>query len=721
MKTQHDSKQKKRNVPSDFKDGKMMVPIDSNNKKRKREEPHTLFKKEKRMQSNDNEKKIHGGNRKEKKNYCGGEKKKRDTTLSFFKVICNNFKESLIIPPSVVPELEGMTNHNVYLQDSEGKVSTVRLSVVDGSLAFNQGWNNFASDHFIKWGEFMLFECSAGSTSDFFSVRIFGRDSRERLHSDVGRKRDVARKKKMHTNTHGDLMPLEVKLEDTEGDCYFSGEYTRRKDPETHHVTVLTKEDPKSVECMVGSGPVPLDNRNGNEVIQQCRTQGMSPIRSKREILVVESESLIHENNIVNLTRSTADSDTQHMPAHTNEDPKRLHSGTGNGQSTVIDEEKGILPGVECGTKSTSPKCSIKRVASVDATPLTHENDDMSKHDLKLHDSGEDLRWKQEIISIHFESTTAVKKYNNSNNGEMNISRDISRKYEAPGGFRCLEKWKNRTVCDRSVLDDTELFKPESTQKTDSQPVVAVEYDAVGLNSGDKCFLSKDTHACSQPVHAMPFKDPSRPDRVTEYEQDGTEINHSIDGKGTVVQLQTKKEQLDTVGSIVNAPGNNNLVCANLIVACNSGPIELNPARSESTFALVESQPTMPIKCPSSPDRISNFGSSRTEVNDNVNGEGIPKLEAKMGHLEPRDTFGSQSTDIPVCANNVAARQSDHCVFKQEDRNSIDFLTHVKTEILTPVKPEILEPDERSLLKISLQFCIPNSTQKWLEIIVRSC
>ncbi|GJM85446.1 hypothetical protein PR202_ga01893 [Eleusine coracana subsp. coracana] len=697
------------------------------------------------------------------------------------------------IPPAVAPELEDLTNHHVYLEDSEGKSTKIRLSVVDGSLAFHRGWNIFVSEHQIKWGEFLLFKYTAKST---FSVQIFGRNSRERLHFDVGRNREGVRKKDMYTcRSHDDWIPFDVKSEDNEDNYHVSSKKPRNKEPEIHHVTVHSKEDPKIVECMVTSGPVPLDSRKGKEIIQRCRTHGMSPLRTKetRVIPITDLGSSIHENDIVMPVASTADSDSQHVAADTNKGHKRVQSGIGNGQLdvvvgdegslyvgcgtkcispkcsrkksastvqsrivngplTAVADEKGSLPDVECGTKCTSAKCSEKKAsltlrsgivngpltaidddkgslpdiecrtrftplkrgeekaastvqseiangttavvddekgtspdveygakctspkcrenkaASIDAAKLTYENDGTLK-DVKLHDSDEELIRKQEQSSIHLECTTVADKY--SNNGEMSVSQDSCRKYEAPAGFRCLEKWRNSTTRNRTVLDGTRLINPESTQKTDSKFVA--EYREIRLDPGDKCFCSKDTHACSQPVFTMLIKDPSCPDRELKWKQDGTEINHSIDDKGAIVELRTKGEQLEPVGSYVDGPGDNNPVCANLVPAHTCSAIGLNPVKFGGTCAFVELQPTVPIKNTSSPDSISKCRGSRKDINDDTDGNG-------------RSVSG----------------------LLQEDTKSID--------ILTPVKPVILESDDHSKLKVNMQFCIANTALKWLEL-----
>ncbi|XP_062219537.1 B3 domain-containing protein Os02g0598200-like isoform X1 [Phragmites australis] len=712
IKMRHNGKQKKRNVPSGIsKEKKMQTLSDSNYQKRKRVEPHTLFKKEKWMQFDHTDKKTRTDKVKEKK-ICGdGKEKKRKEPFAFFKFICNNFEEFLLIPPMVTCKLENLTNHHVYLEDAEGKCSKIRLSVVDGYLAFHQGWNMFVSDHLIKWGEFLLFEYTAKST---FSVRVFGKDSLERLHFNVERERKGVKEKHTWSNmSPDDLVSFDGNSEDIDDDHYLFGEYPRRKVPETHHVTV---EGPKNVECGVGSGPEALDKKNGNLVNRQCKTKGISPLRSQEKtvILITDSEPSTHENeNIMKLTASEADSDTHHVAFNTNEDPRILQSGVGNGPSVVLDDKKG--PDAQRESKCTSPTCSkakTRRSEITNAAPSTHENGKKVKHVLELHDSDEDLRTKQEINSIRLEPTTSMEKY--YNNSKMNISQNICRKYEAHGGFLCLEKWRKGIVTSgRAALDGTGLIKPENPQKTDSQLVG--DYDAIGLNPVDKCFWSEGTHACVQPIFTMPVKEPSSPDRVSICGHGGTEIDHSIDGKGAAVQLQTKKEQLKTVGSIVNSQRNNIPACANPVVAGNHGAIGLNPVGSEGTCAFVESVLTMPVEKSSSPDRISKCGSSRTEIDHNADGKGSTvQLETKMNQLKPvGGIVSSQSTNILVCANHVVASQSEHCFSKQKDRKSTDCVISVS---LMPMKAEILELDDRSLLKINLQFCIPNTTRKWLEL-----
>jgi hypothetical protein len=76
------------------------------------------------------------------------------------------------------------------------------------------------------------------------------------------------------------------------------------------------------------------------------------------------------------------------------------------------------------------------------------------------------------------------------------------------------------------------------------------------------------------------------------------------------------------VGSIVNSQRNNIPVSANAVVPGKYSAIGLNPVGPEVTCAIVEPMLTVPVEKPSSPDEISKYESSRTEIDHNVNGKG---------------------------------------------------------------------------------------------------
>ncbi|WVZ74737.1 hypothetical protein U9M48_022886 [Paspalum notatum var. saurae] len=697
MKMQHDE-QKRRNVASDTsKEKKMDTSSGSNYKKRKREEPHTLNEKEKRTCSHASDIKIRDGRVKEK-NISGGVKEKnRQAPFAFFKLLFDNFEEFLIIPPIVAPRLKNLVNQHVLLKDSEGRHSQVTLSVVGGHLAFHQGWNIFVSIHLIKYGELLLFEYVTTKT---FSVRVFGNDSCERLHFTVENKSNSLRKKQTRSSN---MSPDDLVFVGNSGNIdYVSGEYRSSKVP------VNTKKDPKRVECEVWSVPGAQD-RNGNLIDPQCKSKGTSLCRKEKTvILILDSESSAHENgDTVKLTTSDADSDTQHVAVNTNKDPQRAHSGIGNGSSVVLDDKNGSFP----------PMCSKEKTISgiivTDAASLTHENDDGAGNELELHDSDKDLGMKLEINSIPSDSITAAVKCHNDI--KMNIGQKNCLKYEAPGGFRCLEKWNKGVVNSGAALDATMLIEPKNPQETDS--ILVDGCGSTELYPVDEYFCSEGNHECVQPVFTMPIKEPSSADRVNKSGHGGTEIDHSIDekGGGDSVQLETKGGQLESLGNIVNSQKNNNPPCLNPIVLVNCGALGLNPPGSEGTCGFVESRFTVPTEKSMSPDGVSKCGSSRIEIEHTVNGEGTAaQIEKNMDQVEPvGNSVCSQISNVVEQANHVVAHESEHCFPKQE---GVMPMKCAVPESLLPIKDRTLELDDHSPLKINLELCAADTNRKWLEL-----
>ncbi|KAL6650183.1 hypothetical protein ACP70R_009108 [Stipagrostis hirtigluma subsp. patula] len=713
--------------------------------KRKREEQPTLFNKKKKMLADDDgKKKVHSGNLEKEKICCYDKEKKSAAPFSFFKVICSSFEEFLILPPMVASRLQNLTNHHVYLQDLGGKCSEVRLSVVGGSLAFHQGWNSFVSDHLIKWGDLLLFECIATAKATF-SVRVFGRDSCERLTFNVEGKRKCVREKQTRINrSPEDLVSFDGNPEDKNDEHSLSGEYDRSKELETQnktlkdHVTLDTKEDPNTVGC--GLGPsVALDKKDGNLINGQCKTKGISPLRSKKRTVITifdsDSGSSVQKNEDtvkLNLTTSSADSDTHHVTVNTNEHHRKVQSGVGH-RTSFLQDDKGRLPSRKCGTKCISPTCSNEqtRILITDAatskqennrvklTTCTHHNED--KHMIiesvseaaaltkcaELHNLDKDVRGKQEINYVPLESITTVDKY--QNNSKTNLNENTCRKYEAPVGFRCLEKWRKGIVRGNAALDGAGLMKQTSGNK------LVGTYGATRPNPVKKCLSSEGTCAFVQPMFNVPFQKSSSPDRVSKCEHSGTEIDHTISGQGAVVQLHTKEEQSGPVGGSVSGQSNNNLGRANYVSAGNCGAMGLDVVGSEGTCACVESMLTMPVEKLSSHDKVSKCGSSSPEIDHHVEVKGtVVQVETNMGQVEPvESTVNSQSYNTSERANHVVSCQPGHRFFKQEDCKSTNCVNPVA---LLPAKADILELDDRSSLKINMQFFIPNTTQKWLEL-----
>ncbi|KAJ4960606.1 hypothetical protein NE237_020516 [Protea cynaroides] len=122
---------------------------------------------------------------------------KRDPTpiaTSFFKVLVDDrFSEVLFLPPKFARTLCSMLGQKSKLEDSNGQRWRVKLSTIDGSLAFRQGWDEFASDHSLKIGQLLVFTYIIGS---HFVVQIYDENGCEKLNFSQNTKSGSGRKAK---------------------------------------------------------------------------------------------------------------------------------------------------------------------------------------------------------------------------------------------------------------------------------------------------------------------------------------------------------------------------------------------------------------------------------------------------------------------------------------------------------------------------------------------
>ncbi|XP_043706929.1 B3 domain-containing protein Os02g0598200-like isoform X4 [Telopea speciosissima] len=109
-----------------------------------------------------------------------GKRESSPTVTSFFKVLVGDgFSEVLFIPPKFARTVSSMLGRKTYLEDSSGQRWSVKVSTIDGSLAFRQGWDEFASDHFLENGQFLVFTYIIGS---HFVVQIYDKSGCEKLN-----------------------------------------------------------------------------------------------------------------------------------------------------------------------------------------------------------------------------------------------------------------------------------------------------------------------------------------------------------------------------------------------------------------------------------------------------------------------------------------------------------------------------------------------------------
>ncbi|KAF4348965.1 hypothetical protein F8388_010008 [Cannabis sativa] len=98
---------------------------------------------------------------------------------SFLKIMFDMQEfECPFLPPKFVKELSLVAGQKAILEDAYGEQWDVRISRVKGSLAFEQGWSKFASDHDLELGDFVLF---LHITETHLAVKIYDKTSCEKL------------------------------------------------------------------------------------------------------------------------------------------------------------------------------------------------------------------------------------------------------------------------------------------------------------------------------------------------------------------------------------------------------------------------------------------------------------------------------------------------------------------------------------------------------------
>ncbi|RID44048.1 hypothetical protein BRARA_I00870 [Brassica rapa] len=96
--------------------------------------------------------------------------------MEFFKVCLPEFSSrKLVIPPAFVNILEKPLPNQVVLLDEIGRLWNVETKTEEGvgDVVFKKGWEKFANDHSLEFGDFLVFSYDAVSR---FSVKIFDKN-----------------------------------------------------------------------------------------------------------------------------------------------------------------------------------------------------------------------------------------------------------------------------------------------------------------------------------------------------------------------------------------------------------------------------------------------------------------------------------------------------------------------------------------------------------------
>ncbi|KAF8399865.1 hypothetical protein HHK36_015736 [Tetracentron sinense] len=100
--------------------------------------------------------------------------------LFSFLIMPSLLKQPLqFLPPKIACMLSSLDDQKTYLEDSNGHRWRVKLSNLNDSLAFQQGWHDFASDHNLEIGDFVVFNYIMES---HFVVQIYSRNGCEKLN-----------------------------------------------------------------------------------------------------------------------------------------------------------------------------------------------------------------------------------------------------------------------------------------------------------------------------------------------------------------------------------------------------------------------------------------------------------------------------------------------------------------------------------------------------------
>ncbi|KAJ6418140.1 hypothetical protein OIU84_001513 [Salix udensis] len=109
----------------------------------------------------------------------GNKTNSRTLVSSFFKVLIGDmFSTILYFPPKFTPTVSSLNGQETFLEDSSGQRWKVKVSVLNDSFVLQEGWSEFASDHGLELGDFIIFNYIMGS---HFEVHIYDKSACERL------------------------------------------------------------------------------------------------------------------------------------------------------------------------------------------------------------------------------------------------------------------------------------------------------------------------------------------------------------------------------------------------------------------------------------------------------------------------------------------------------------------------------------------------------------
>nr|QDX18312.1 B3 domain-containing protein Os01g0905400-like isoform X1 [Cymbidium sinense] len=323
-------------------------------------------------------------------------------SLSFFKVLIGDFRDVLFIPPMVACTLKGLAKKYCFIEDVAGRNWNVKMSMVDGSLAFQNGWHDFVSDHSITVGEFVLFTYIGEL---LFSARIFGTNALERVDFQMKGKKSRCSKKSCTT----ELKPVNVRISKRKKICQASEE---KHIPSSTEVLRSSRRKKKSVKCEFPKIHVIESDSTAERVLELSRA-GEKPfydLNSKEsEIALHDSEQTLHRNSDVTVGEQNVLSPTERVNSDienieavasriirnkmltTDKEAALLHSGGTLRSKQTAEEPDAMIKTATCAVKAHSDIKMGSTEMSGSLVQMNKEHDEMRNNGKIEQDHSHDL------------------------------------------------------------------------------------------------------------------------------------------------------------------------------------------------------------------------------------------------------------------------------------------------------------------------------------------
>ncbi|KAL0924428.1 hypothetical protein M5K25_005257 [Dendrobium thyrsiflorum] len=401
--------------------------------------------------------------------------------LSFFKVLIGDFQEVLFIPPMAAFTLKGLAKKYVYIEDVDGKYWYVKMSMVDGSLAFQNGWCDFVSDHSITVGEFVLFTYTGGL---IFAARIFGTNALERANFKVKRRKGRCAKERCIT----ELKPGNVRISKRKKAVQASED---QHSPFGTEVQRSLKRKQKSVKCDFLKVHV-IESDSISEGVLELSSAGEKPLNDSNskesENALLDSEQTWHKNSDATVGELNIKSPTELA----NSDLENIEAVA----------SKSII-----NRMSTSEKGDALRHigGALPSKQTAEEPDAMTKTStwaVKAHSDGKE--WSAEISGSQVQINKEHDDIRNNGKTEQGLSHDLEMLDSEPLDMKMasLSNLEHAECCPKMEFN---LIKPEGISEivSGSQVQMNKEHDDIRNNGKTEQGLSHDLEMLASESHDM--------------------------------------------------------------------------------------------------------------------------------------------------------------------------------------------------------------------------